>query len=194
MPSIFTHFVVGFAAGAAWNTRAKPRPKGLWALSVICAGIPDLDLLGNHLGVPYGGLLGHRGFTHSLCFAALLSALVVFAFYRKEKIFSRFWWILFAWFFAVTATHGILDAFVVDALGPPLFAPFLKWRFHSPWSPIIVSPITIRDLFSPWGLSVFRNEIPWIWLPLWTGVGLWKAHCAMRSRARSPREEPEASA
>jgi membrane-bound metal-dependent hydrolase YbcI (DUF457 family) len=36
----------------------------------ILAMLPDLDVIGFRLGIPYEHMLGHRGFTHSLLFAA----------------------------------------------------------------------------------------------------------------------------
>ncbi len=40
---------------------------------MICTEIPDLDAIGFWLGVPYKSFFGHRGFTHSIAFAVLLS-------------------------------------------------------------------------------------------------------------------------
>ena len=38
---------------------------------VVCSVIPDLDVIGIQVGIQYGDFWGHRGFTHSLLFAAL---------------------------------------------------------------------------------------------------------------------------
>jgi len=43
---------------------------------VLCSVIPDLDAIGFRFGIHYGDFWGHRGFTHSLIFAALLAGLV----------------------------------------------------------------------------------------------------------------------
>lgn len=50
--------------------------RGSWLLGMACALIPDVDVIGFHFGVHYGDLLGHRGITHSLLFAAVLSVLI----------------------------------------------------------------------------------------------------------------------
>jgi inner membrane protein len=63
---------------------ASGRPgisKRLWVLGTACAIVPDADVIGFHFGVHYQDFRGHRGFTHSLVFAALLAVLVtVFGF------------------------------------------------------------------------------------------------------------------
>ncbi|HEU4994167.1 MAG TPA: metal-dependent hydrolase [Gemmatimonadaceae bacterium] len=38
-----------------------------------CAALPDLDAIGFWMGIPYDHMLGHRGLTHSLTFAALIA-------------------------------------------------------------------------------------------------------------------------
>ena len=43
----------------------------------VCPALPDLDVAGFEFGVPYGHMLGHRGLSHSVVFALLLSACVV---------------------------------------------------------------------------------------------------------------------
>lgn len=51
---------------------------------------PDLDVVGNWMGIPYEHMLGHRGLTHSLPFAAIMSALVVrFGFSGPEWVRVR---------------------------------------------------------------------------------------------------------
>jgi inner membrane protein len=43
---------------------------------VFCSVIPDLDAIGFRFGIHHGDFWGHRGFTHSLVFAALLTGVV----------------------------------------------------------------------------------------------------------------------
>jgi membrane-bound metal-dependent hydrolase YbcI (DUF457 family) len=53
-------------------------PKSVWVVGALCAVVPDLDVIGFRLGIHYGDFWGHRGFTHSLLFAALLASAVLF--------------------------------------------------------------------------------------------------------------------
>ena len=73
--------------------------------------LPDADVIGyQYLYIPYGHVLGHRGFFHSPCFAAMFSLVAVSLFFRQERILSRRWWAYLLFFFVVGASHGLLDA------------------------------------------------------------------------------------
>jgi inner membrane protein len=71
---------------------------------------------------------------------------------------------LFLWFFAVTASHGLLDAMTDGGRGIAFFAPFSPHRYFFPWRPIAVSPIG-AGFFSARGLRVLVSEARWIWVP-----------------------------
>lgn len=180
MPALFTHCVVGLAAATAWGTGTKPRPQGLLAISALCAGLPDADIIGNRLGMPFGSMLGHRGFSHSFLFAAVLAAVVMFAWFRKERPFTGLWWGLFGFLFAVTASHGVLDMLVHGAQGIPLLSPFDNTRFPFSWQPLMVSPVKLRELWSRWLLQVLWIEIPRIWLPAFCLAGIWRGAWSIR--------------
>ena len=163
MASLFTH---GFVAVALGHTLLPaPRPWRLWLASVLCSCIPDADVIGFAFGIAYGHPLGHRGFSHSLVFAALLSAGVVYSSFREALGNPRLKRLLLAHFFLVTASHGFLDALTDGGLGVAFFAPFDNARYFLPWRPIVVSPIGVGAFFSRWGLEVMVNELLWIWLP-----------------------------
>jgi inner membrane protein len=126
--------------------------------------IPDLDVVGFRFGIHYGDFWGHRGFTHSLLFAALLAAAaLVLGFSSGAPAFSRF--LLWAYLFLLTASHGVLDAMTDGGLGVAFFAPFTNSRYFFRWTPIRVSPIGISNFLSARGLAVVRSELMWIWLP-----------------------------
>ena len=72
MPSAVTHAVAAAAIGSVM----VPGRRGLIALGAICSAVPDADVVGFRLGIAYGDLLGHRGLTHSISFAALLAGAV----------------------------------------------------------------------------------------------------------------------
>jgi inner membrane protein len=74
MASALSHAYVALSLSSAFPARQLPRR---WLLlGMVCTVIPDIDVIGFHFGIHYGDLLGHRGITHSLPFAAVLSILV----------------------------------------------------------------------------------------------------------------------
>jgi len=162
MASAFSHAVAAAAIGSAFYRRGLPAR--FWVLGAACAIVPDADVIGVALGVPFRSLLGHRGLSHSLAFAAVLAALVVpvfFARMRTEASPARLW----LYFFLATASHGVLDALTNGGPGIAFFAPFDNARYFLRWRPVVVSPIGIRPFFSAWGLRVIESELLWIWLP-----------------------------
>ncbi len=167
MPTIITHSVVAVAAGKAFAP--KRTPKRFWFLSVFCSLLPDADVICFSLGIPYSHFFGHRGFFHSLFFAFFLSLFIVSLFFRMEKTFSKRWWLFLFYFFVLSASHGLLDAFTDGGLGIALLSPFDNSRYFSPWTPIAVSPIG-PGFFSERGLRVLINESLWVWLPLFIFV------------------------
>lgn len=161
MPSSFSHAVAAVAFGRAYTRRALP-PR-FWVLTITCALVPDLDILGSRFGIGLDSMLGHRGITHSFFFALLLSGLVVLlAFRQPVSGMSRRR--LLVYFFAVTASHAILDALVDGDWGVAFFAPFSSTRYFLPWRPIHSSPVGL-GFFSSAGASVILNEIVWVCLP-----------------------------
>lgn len=126
--------------------------------------IPDLDVIGFRFGIHYGDFWGHRGFTHSLVFAALLSVVAVLILSRRRQAgIGRS--ALFAYMFLATASHGVLDAMTDGGLGVAFLSPFDTTRYFLPWRPIRVSPIAIHRFFSARGFPVLRSELLWIWVP-----------------------------
>lgn len=160
MPSAFSHAVASIALGRAYTSR--PVPFRFWVLSSICAVAPDIDVLANRFGFDHTTLPGHRGITHSFLFAMALSGLIVLLFFRKPVSLSRP--SLFAYFFAATASHSVLDAMVNGTLGVAFLAPFSSERFFLPWRPIVSSPIGLA-FFSSAGATTILNELVWVWLP-----------------------------
>ncbi|HET7584281.1 MAG TPA: metal-dependent hydrolase [Gemmatimonadaceae bacterium] len=162
MPSAVSHAVVALAVGTAFR-RPGP-PARFWVLAAACAVAPDLDIVGLWAGVPYTSMLGHRGLSHSLFGAAVLATLALLAFrgerWRAER--GTFW----LCFFVGTALHGVLDAMTYGGgLGVAFFAPFDTHRFFLPWRPILVSPVHLRRFFTVLGITIFRSEARWVWLP-----------------------------
>lgn len=163
MASAFTHSFIALAAGKLFFP--EKMPVRFWVLSVVCALLPDADVIGYFLGIRYGDMLGHRGFTHSLLFALLIAVLATVAAFPAVQRFTKHWWLLIGCFFAAAASHGILDAMTDGGYGIAFFSPFSNTRFFLPWQPLDVAPIGVRGFFSRWGWDVLMSELLWIWLP-----------------------------
>ena len=158
MPTIFSHTIAATAAGQWWERM----PSRFWLWTAACAVLPDADVIGFSFGVRYDDMFGHRGFSHSLVFAALAGLAVA-----KANASDAGRWrfgVLWAWFTAVTLSHGLLDAMTTGGRGIAFFAPFSNERYFFPWRPILVSPIGV-GFFSPRGLRVLASEAVWIWVP-----------------------------
>ena len=162
MASAFTHAAVAGALGAAMSRPGWPAR--FWALGAVCSILPDADVIGVPLGIPFGSVWGHRGLSHSLLFAAALAAVVVALGFRHvpEGVSRARLWV---YFFVATASHGVLDALTNGGPGIAFFAPLHDTRYFFPVRPVLVSPLGIRPFFSEWGLRVIESELLWIWLP-----------------------------
>ena len=162
MPTFITHSVV---AGTSIGVLSSGRiTKKFWLLSIVCSVLPDADVLGYHFFyIPYDNFFGHRGFFHSPFFAAWVSILTVGLFFRDEKTTRINRWKFLLYFFLLTTSHGLLDAMTNGGRGVALLSPFTNNRYFFPWTPIEVSPLGAKALFSEHGLSVLKSEMLWIW-------------------------------
>lgn len=167
MASAFGHVAVAYALGKTF-TLSIPAWR-LWSLTVMCSLLPDVDVFGFFLGIPYEHPLGHRGFTHSIMFAILVGMVASRLAAPNFLFWTSRYWMSALYFFLVTMSHGFLDAFTDGGLGIAFFAPFDSTRYFFPWRPISVSPIGIAQFFSEWGMGVLLSEFLWIGIP----VGLW---------------------
>jgi inner membrane protein len=162
MPTIFSHSIAAIALGTGCPIRKMPLR--FWVLAAVCAALPDADVIGFGLGIRYGDLLGHRGLTHSLSFALAIGFLVVITCFRNIRPGSGEWWILVAYFFIATASHGVLDAMTNGGLGVAFFSPFSNERYFFPWRTIEVSPLGVGSFLAR-GAEVIVSEIKWVWIP-----------------------------
>lgn len=160
MPTIFTHP----AAVLSLSAFSKRRPSlGLVVAGCVCTLVPDADVAGFYLGIPYEHPLGHRGFSHSLLFAVLLGLLCAWLWRRfvdPHRPFAR----LTVFFGLAAASHGVLDALTDGGRGVGFFIPFDNSRYFFPWQPIQVSPIGAAGFFER-GWPVLLSELWWVWLP-----------------------------
>ncbi|WP_420572671.1 metal-dependent hydrolase [Kordia sp.] len=163
MASIFGHALAAYTIGKVSNLKLNPVKLSL--LFIFCAVIPDADVIMFQFGYSYMHPLGHRGFTHSILFAFLLSFLMRVIFYRKIKYFSKTGIVLFTAFLLATLSHSLLDACTNGGRGVGFLIPFDNSRYFFPWRPILVSPLGARNFFSEWGLRVLQNEAFYIGIP-----------------------------
>lgn len=165
MPTIVSHIAVPLALRLGLGAQKIPVP-------LLCAGImasilPDADVLAFRFGIPYADTLGHRGMTHSIGFAFVLSMLALIG--NRPLRCTR--WTAFMFVFVCTVSHPLLDALTNGGLGVALFWPFSNERYFLPWSGIEVSAIG-RRFFSQRSIPVLYSELRWIWCPAFLLTGL----------------------
>ena len=166
MCTVITHPAVPIALSVLLPQETAS--SSLLVAGALCSVAPDLDVIGFEFGIKYGDLLGHRGFTHSIFFAALLAALITISLFQNHS--SRL--IVFLFLFLSTLSHPVLDALTNGGLGVGLLSPFTNERYFFPYRPIEVSPIGVSAFFSHRGLKVMLSELSWVWLPSTIFFGL----------------------
>ncbi len=155
MSTVLSHAVVPLALSALFPHQALSLETVVWGM--VCAVIPDLDVIGFACGIRYASLFSHRGLSHSLAFAALLAGGVTWL--------SGGGAMVFAFLFLATLSHSLIDACTDGGCGIAFLAPFSSRRFFFPWRQLKVPPIGIRPFFSRRGWEVLKSELEWIWLP-----------------------------
>lgn len=179
MPTMFTHPVIpiALATGLGWHQLTGR----LVLLGALFSVLPDLDVIAFAFGIPYSSQWGHRGFTHSLLFAAAFSGLFAWSlanWMQTNRIISC------AFLFIAMSSHGLLDMLTDGGLGIAVLWPFDQTRYFFPTQVVKVSPIGM-GFFSEWGLRTLVSEFFWIWLPALTaGVCLFIGRRVYR-RARA---------
>jgi len=167
MPTLIGHAFTGIALNSTISRKQQWLRVGI--LSVFCSIAPDIDSIGFHLGIPYQHWLGHRGFSHSIVFAAaigLIASLFI------SNISAKIWFLSFCVFFASGLTHDVLDAMTNGGLGIAFFSPFSNERYFLPWRPIEVSPLSIKRFLTFRGLNVLKSEFVWVIIPSLCFMGL----------------------
>lgn len=161
MPTIFSHGAIGFTA--AKSVFGASTDRRLIFASILLPILPDADALLMRW-IPYGHPFGHRGFTHSLLFAALVGAGAAALAVRRKWPPGHSFFKLAIFFALITASHGLFDAMTSGGLGVAFFAPFDNTRYFLPWRPIPVSPMSVAGLMTPRGLRVIHSEFALFWL------------------------------
>jgi inner membrane protein len=116
--------------------------------------LPDADVIGFPLGIRYEDPWGHRGASHSIVFALLVTAALTAVLRRAGFPPLRT---------AVTAglvllSHGLLDTLTDGGLGCALLWPFSDARFFAPVTPLPVAPLG-HYMFSLRGVLVLTVEL-----------------------------------
>jgi inner membrane protein len=163
MPSMLSHPAVPLALAPLLPQEL--RSPSLVLLGIACSVLPDLDVVGFRFGVSYGHVLGHRGLSHSIAFAVVLSACLAWLFPLQAQPGHASRVMVFGFLFLSTLSHGVLDALTSGGLGVAFFAPFDERRYFFPWRPIRVSPISVSAFLSTRGIQVLQSELQWVWLP-----------------------------
>jgi len=177
MPTVFSHALLPLAAAAALGRRRVPVPLAIAGAAL--AVLPDLDVAGFRFGLGYASEWGHRGVSHSLLFALIVSGLVALVWARVRSPGA------FLFLCGSMASHMLLDMLTDGGQGVMLLWPLDETRWFLPWQPIRVSPIGLR-FFTARGLETVRSELLLIWLPSLLIAGAMIA--VRRQRASGKRE------
>ena len=159
MASAFGHAAAAFGFSKLGFLKEASYP--LLFLGIALSILPDIDSVGFLFNVPYASFWGHRGFSHSIFFAALvsISCTVLFRFEPNKP------WMVFTYLFISCLSHSLLDAMTTGGLGVAFFSPFENSRYFFPFRPIKVSPINVHTFFQGKGLAVLKSETIWIGIP-----------------------------
>jgi inner membrane protein len=160
MCSVLTHPAVPIALSTVLPQDALSST--VFLVGVACSVIPDLDVIGRKFGIRSPHMLGHRGLTHSIAFAAVLGATLTYTLFRGSHPDP---WVVCLFLFVSTLSHALLDMLTNGGQGVALWAPFSNVRYFFPWRPIEVSPIGVRRFFSKRGVLILWSELRWVWLP-----------------------------
>jgi len=151
-----THCALG--AAVAGLLTSKNNDMRAPACGALAGALPDIDIIPTLFLGPMSQLDIHRGFTHSLLFAALISPLLGFILYRfdAKRAFPRSFT---SWMFIVLLgilSHILLDCFT--SYGTRIFLPFSDYR--AAWGTIaVVDPLfSIPIVASAFSLFLFKHD------------------------------------
>jgi inner membrane protein len=174
MPTIMTHAILPLAiAVAAGRSRISPK---LALAGAALAMLPDADVVGFAIGIEYADPWGHRGATHAVAFAVMVTGVLALLWHEARSLGA------FLFLAMDMASHGLLDALTSGGLGPALLWPVSDARIFAPITPIRVSPIG-ADFFTARGVVTLVSELTLVWLPC---LALAAIGWLMRHRNRAP--------
>ena len=157
MPTVFSHPAPVLALAALLGGRVSTR---MLLFGILCAVLPDADVIGFRFGISYADAFGHRGFPiPRVCPAHGCAGFGVALFLRGSRLMG------FTVGLLAVSSHILLDAMTNGGLGVAAFWPFDQTRYFCDWRPIRVSPFGLKGLLSQRGLSVMLSELRWVWAP-----------------------------
>jgi hypothetical protein len=108
-------------------------------IGTVCSIVPDLDVIGFRFGIRYGDFWGHRGFAHSLFFAALLALVIVVLGFRHGVTGMH---ALTLWLYLFLATCGPqLIVYVVSGKNSRIPSAFSEPKSKHVNKCVIASPL-----------------------------------------------------
>jgi inner membrane protein len=158
LASLITHPVVPFSLGVAFGR--KNIPLKVLFIGMVFSMLPDADVIAFRFGIPYEHMLGHRGISHSLFFAAAIAFVTVLLPAFREMRMR-----IFLFLFMAAVSHGVLDAMTSGGRGVGFFIPITDERYFFSLRPIRVSPLNVKGFFTERGLAILWSELIWVWLP-----------------------------
>ena len=194
------HIAIGMAAGRLHTPRGAPLRTLAPAMAgyALLASLPDADIAGYFLGVPYTSDFGHRGAFHSLSFGVLsagafagLARLLLRQPLRRTLPLAL----------VASLSHPLLDTMTDGGHGIALLWPLSEARVFAPIRPIPVAPLSPLAWMSSWGAKVVAGELvlfgPVLLFALWPrSIRPWlRSRSRSRSRSRPrPRPRPRSRA
>ena len=137
-----THSLTGALAAKIIETsdpesgRTPADQRVLFWLMVVCANLPDIDVILNFSRDQFYSVQHHRGLTHSLLFAPLLSFLPALTVY----LFSSFKNLKTLWVTALVGVYLHIFFDLITSFGTKLFAPLSAVRYSLDWM-FIIDPL-----------------------------------------------------
>jgi inner membrane protein len=183
MPTLIGHTAISLSMAMMGGRRFVP-PR-LLAAALAASILPDADAVGFYLGIPYGHMMGHRGFSHSIAFALSIGLLGML---MSSKLGVRRM-PAFVVLSVSCLSHGVLDAMTSGGMGVAFFSPLSNERYFLPWRFIKVAPLSIVRFMGERGWEILKAEFLWIWIPALAAGALGMACrkiCLQRSSAGSP--------
>lgn len=159
MPTLLSHPAVPVAISMAMGSTILPGR--LLAAAILASVLPDLDLIGLRMGIPYDDAFGHRGASHSI-FAAVFFGIIAAIFSRQLHSTKLIAFVLVT---VAGASHAVLDMLTNGGGGVALLWPLTEQRYFFEVRVIEVAPLSVRRLLGPAGWQVLKSEILWVWLP-----------------------------
>lgn len=161
-----THTAIGACLGEA--IAGKQLGKKAMLFGAIANNLPDIDVIYNLWAEQTKALLLHRGITHSILVAVILSPSLAWAFqniFKKYDMLFRKWLLLFG---SGIFLHILVDAFTTYGTG--WFEPFSNYRVSLNAIFILDPLLTLPVLIATIVLLVLKRESPK--RKIWTRAGI----------------------